>query len=545
MTFSRIFLYWNTIRYLKARQILARLLRVLPKTVSTNVVTPRVSKPIHGWVISIRKSGISEDGDWFTFLNESYSLSEIGWDKPAIPKLWRYNLHYFDCLRQEKSIRNSDWDASILERWKEENPPYRGTGWEPYPTSLRIVNFAKWKLEGAEPSEQLLRNIFLQARWLSKNIEYHILGNHLFANAKALLFAGVLFDAPEATKWRQKALGILEKELEEQFLPDGGHFERSPMYHALGVEDLLDILNLVQAFQLQDGDRLAKELSSIIPRTLAFLAGMTHPDGGISFFNDAALGIAPSLKELEVYSQGLGVSLPQSEPQFGLSVFEETGYIRLNANNAVAILDVAPIGPDYLPGHAHADTLSFELSVKEERVIVNSGTSVYQPGLIRESQRTTAAHSTVEIDGYSSSEVWGSFRVAKRAYPKYLKKKVGSGEIVVECSHNGYLRLSGRPIPTRSWTWRHSGITIEDSIEGSFGTALARYYFSPDVSKIKREANRYLVRLKSGNVIDIHVEIGDSSIAEAMYFPEFGVCQPSNCLEVKMVDGKSHVRFEW
>ncbi|MEN9780004.1 MAG: hypothetical protein RL014_1152 [Pseudomonadota bacterium] len=95
----------------------------------------------------------------------------------------------------------------------------------------------------------------------------------------------------------------------------------------------------------------------------------------------------------------------------------DSGYVRLDNGPAVALLDVAPVGPDYLPGHAHADTLSFELSVGAQRVLVNSGTSCYGSSAERLRQRGTAAHNTVVVNGQDSSEVWGGFRVARRPLP--------------------------------------------------------------------------------------------------------------------------------
>ena len=79
------------------------------------------------------------------------------------------------------------------------------------------------------------------------------------------------------------------------------------------------------------------------------------------------------------------------------------------------IFDAAAVGPDYIPGHAHADTLSFELSIGRERVFVNTGTSQYGSNLARHSERRTAAHNTVEVNNADSSEVWSSFRVGNRA----------------------------------------------------------------------------------------------------------------------------------
>ena len=139
----------------------------------------------------------------------------------------------------------------------------------------------------------------------------------------------------------------------------------------------------------------------------------------------------------------------------------DSGYVRLAAGPAVALLDVAPLGPDYLPGHAHADTLSFELSLFGQRVIVNGGTSRYGSGPERLAERGTAAHSTVQIDGADSSEVWGGFRVARRARPRDVRVHPGldplppvlspaaagacAGVLEVSAAHDGYCRLPGRP----------------------------------------------------------------------------------------------------
>ena len=109
-----------------------------------------------------------------------------------------------------------------------------------------------------------------------------------------------------------------------------------------------------------------------------WLRAMCHPDGEIAFFNDAAIGIAPSPEHLFDYARRLG--LPDSRLSEELYHLDSTGYIRISKGEAVLLIDVAPIGPDYLPGHAHADTLSYELSLSGKRVLVNSGTSRYGSG---------------------------------------------------------------------------------------------------------------------------------------------------------------------
>ena len=160
----------------------------------------------------------------------------------AKPKLWLYNLHYFDGLAASADDEHRALQRRLVARWIAENPPGHGNGWEPYPISLRLVNWIKWSLSGEALDRAWLASLAVQARWLARHIEWHLLGNHLLANAKALLFAGLFFDGPEAWRWFEQGLSIYEREIPRQILADGGHFELSPMYHAIILEDFLDVL---------------------------------------------------------------------------------------------------------------------------------------------------------------------------------------------------------------------------------------------------------------------------------------------------------------
>ena len=285
----------------------------------------------------------------------------------------------------------------MIDRWIHENKIGKGCGWEPYPTSLRIVNWIKLTLNGNSLEDHWINSLEIQARFLSQNLEKHLLGNHIFANAKALMFAGLFFDGNEAKRWYDKGCKLLERELPEQVLSDGSNFELSTMYHVIFLEDLLDLVNIHRTYnhKLPDG------LEERVKQMFSWLLAMCHPDGEISFFNDAALGITPSVKEIQDYGQRLsffGLLSDVSEKNY-LTRLEASGYSRVELDNMVALIDRSEIGPDYLPAHAHADTLSFELSLFGKRVIVNSGTSVYGKSQERQYQRSTASHSTVVIDG--------------------------------------------------------------------------------------------------------------------------------------------------
>jgi uncharacterized heparinase superfamily protein len=229
-----------------------------------------------------------------------------------------------------------------------------------------------------------------------------------------------------------------------------------------------------------------------------------------------------------------------------LTNLEASGYIRWQTDSAVALLDVAPIGPDYLPGHAHADTLNFELSVFGQRLIVDSGTSCYGPNQERSRQRGTAAHNTVMIDEQNSSEVWSGFRVARRARPFGLKVEAEKGATTIRCSHDGYWRLQGRPTHRREWVFDEKRITIKDQIENDFTKAIGRFHLHPDIEvTIEKNAVKGTIELKSGQQIRWQIEGGDVRIIETTYHPEFGLIVPNKCIEVVFVESESKAIVSW
>ncbi len=504
---------------------------------------------------------------------------------------------------QTASDQRLQWHLALLTRWVAENPPGTGTGWEPYPTSLRIVNWIKWALapQGlrALPPE-CQHSLAIQARWLSRRLEHHLLGNHLFANAKALVFAGAFFIGPEADRWRTLGLRLLARELDEQILPDGGHFERSPLYHAILLEDVLDLINLAGAYpglfavagtgaEVMDVTVAAVRVDAVTgtdavahwrataTAMLRWLAAMAHPDGEISFFNDAAQGIAPPLAALVAYAERLGIAAEAAPPPSPCWL-HASGYVRLEAGPAVALLDVAPIGPDYLPGHAHADTLSFELSLFGQRVIVNGGTSRYGSGPERLAERGTAAHSTVQIDGADSSEVWGGFRVARRARVWGVRVRQGEADLAavsdeglparpvmvpaapaiaasgtplqVSAAHDGYRRLPGRPVHHRTWDLTEGGFSVTDAIEGEYRTAIARFHLHPairvamDPGGVGDQASGYLY-LPGGQQVRWQSAGGAARLIPDAWHPQFGLSEAGHCLELRLASAECRLHLAW
>jgi len=518
--FKKIQLLFNTVKYLKAGQILNRIKRKFIKPRVSLFDIPKNSHPYSKIKPVVRCSKRIYGENSFKFLNKEFTLKvPEDWNAKNQDKLWLYNLHYFDDLNGVNSEQRAVWHSSLIQKWIKDNPPGFGNGWEPYPSSLRIVNWIKWFLLGHNARQMWLNSLAIQTRFLSKNLEYHLLGNHIFTNAKALIFSGLFFKGVEADHWYQLGVSIIDREIPEQILADGGNFELSPMYHAIFLEDLLDLVNIHQAY----GRNLPDSFESKIVQMLEWLKVMCHPDGEISFFNDSTLGVAPSFSDLLSYADRLGITFKNNQVN-RLIHLEESGYIRVENENMVIIADVANIGPDYIPGHGHADALSFELSLFSERVIVNSGISTYKMGVNRYQQRGTELHSTVTIDNQNSSEVWSGFRVANRAKVFDINKLKDSDSVKFSACHNGYKRLKEGVLHCRYWSMSNDSIRIVDNITGE-GIHKIRSVLPLHPSVIVGSVQGGSVDLKIGKKrVEVNFEgKGKLKIIESQYHPEFGL----------------------
>jgi len=299
-------------------------------------------------------------------------------------------------------------------------------------------------------------------------------------------------------------LEILRQEIREQILPDGGHFERSPMYHSLVLEDLLDLINLATVFPSAVPTSDCGMWRDTASSMLGWLASMSHSNGQISFFNDAAFGIAPEQAALKHYADRLGVIGRKCR-------LNESGYVRLERGSIVVLFDAAPIGPDYQPGHAHADTLSVEVSNRGKAVLVNSGTSTYEAGFLRSQQRSTPAHNTASVDGLDSSEVWSAFRVARRARPFDVKTDHYS---FAEAAHSGYHRLSHPVTHRRRLELEGKVLRVIDTFEGSGEHRLKVFFhLHPNNDSVP--------------ILDSHLA---RSIESSEWYPEFNMAVPNRTI---------------
>lgn len=359
----------------------------------------------------------------FSFLNLEKSFTNIEWNFSEFGKLWNYNLNYFEFLNQEKITKEQGLE--LIQDYISKKEILKD-GFEPYPISLRGINWikflAKYRIEDQEINEFLYSD-YLR---LSANLEYHLLANHLLENGFSLLFGAYYFQDEHLYS---KAKKILTDQLSEQILEDGAHYELSPMYHQIILHRVLDCLNLIQNNKWK-ADELGNFLHTKAKNMLGWLEAITFKNGEIPKLNDSIGGIAPNSKELLSYAAGLGLKSNTVQ-------LKDSGYRKFEFEELEIVMDVGQIAPKYQPGHSHADSLQFLLNYKNKPVIVDTGISTYEKNERRQLERSTSSHNTVTINDQNSSEVWGGFRVAARAKVTLLNETA----TLIEASHNGYKKL--------------------------------------------------------------------------------------------------------
>jgi uncharacterized heparinase superfamily protein len=283
-----------------------------------------------------------------------------------------------------------------------------------------------------------------------------------------------------------------------------------------------------------------------------FLRGVCHPDGEVAFFNDSAAGVAPTPAELEEYPARLGLPKVLQEARAPLAPapapsavhFAATGMVRLEAGDAVAIVDVGDIGPDYLPGHAHADTLSFELSIGGRRALVNSGISQYGVGPERLRQRGTAAHNTVTIAGADSSEVWGGFRVARRARVSGVAVGSSEGECRARGTHDGFRRLPGGGTHTRGLALAEGRLAVTDEVD-AWQQAESHWHFAPGF-ELSVGPDPAILRATDGEItLELNAEGAEWRVTRSTYSPRFGVSLPNAKAVVRFKGRTAKVSIGW
>jgi uncharacterized heparinase superfamily protein len=244
----------------------------------------------------------------------------------------------------------------------------------------------------------------------------------------ALCMAGQARHSRAATK-------RLADELERQILPDGGHISRNP--GAL-IELLVDLLPLRQLFTARNLVPPAALLNAV-DRMMPMLRFFRHGDGSFALFN--GMGPTPTdlLTTILAYDDARGTPVANAP---------HSGYQRVEANGTVVLMDTGTPPPLAVSTEAHAGCLSFELSTRQSRIVVNCGLPITSRDSWRQVARSTAAHSTVTFNDASSCRFVESGPIKHLLNgtpivggPRQVTAERGlqEGAIVLRASHDGYV----------------------------------------------------------------------------------------------------------
>jgi uncharacterized heparinase superfamily protein len=460
----------RTVRYLRPAQVghRARLRTqraVLARASATaqRLLTPRLDTDHAGWPTGFRPLDARATSPWpdpgllaagrVRLLGHEAPIGD--WTAAHLPQLWSYHLHYWDwawplALAAEA---HANLFAELVRSWRRSTTFGQGDAWSPYVASLRAWSWCGQYgplVRGTALEADLLAMLRLHTGFLRAHLELDVRGNHLVKNLKALLGLGVFFDDRALV---HGTLARLRHEVDRQVLADGGHYERAPAYHCQVLGDLIDVADLLTA----TGGTPPIWLADAVESMRRFLGIVLLPDGTVPLLNDG----------YPVPADVVAALAPGPPGHVGGVVLSDSGLVALRMGELFVLADVGDPCPDELPAHAHADTLSFLLYDGAQPVVTEVGTSTYAPGARRAAERATRAHSTVEIDGADSTEVWSTFRAARRARVSGLDCHLDGDAVVLVAEHDGYHRLPGAPTHRRTWRLNPAGLTVRDEVDGA------------------------------------------------------------------------------
>lgn len=450
---------------------------------------------------------------YFTFLNLSISFdNQIIWNFEDFGKLWNYNLQYLDYILQENiaQTKRVEW---VLELYKA--IVSKEIKFEPYPVSLRSINvirfLSKQEIDISQ-KRKICGGLHSELSYLHSNYEYHLLGNHLLENAFAMLMGGYFFNNQT---WKNKAEKVLLEQMDEQILSDGAHFEISPMYHQIILWRILESLSYISK-----DTRLYSVLRSKAEKMLAWLRKISFSNGDIPHFNDSANNIAFTTKQLTDISDQLGLRHIEVK-------LADSGYRKFHSGPLELIIDVNSINPVYQPGHNHADSLSFILYLNDLPFIVDPGISTYNISERRQWERSSRAHNTVTVNNHDQSEVWGGFRIGRRAKLKVLKDV--ENEIFAEVNY----KINSNTIKhSRNLKILKNSIKITDNINYR-GDAIMRFYLHPQAPDPEIFSNRVTFKNGISLIFDNSIKI---VLLQYEFAEEFNKLLVSNFIEVLFKD---------
>jgi uncharacterized heparinase superfamily protein len=350
---------------------------------------------------------------------------------------WSGTLLGFGWLRHLRAADSAITRANaraLVDEWIGMQGSWNAAPWQPEVLSRRIMSWltqATLILDDADDGfyRRFLRSLNRQVAFLRSTTKdtpdgVPRLQARIALTYAALCIANQMRHLPKATRQ-------LAADLERQILPDGGHASRNP--GAL-IEILLDLLPLRQAYTARNIAPPPAVINAI-DRMMPMLRFFRHGDGSFALFNGMGPTPPDLLATLIAYDDTRGAPVANAV---------HSGYQRVDAGPTVLLMDTGRPPPPPMSYEAGGGCLSFELSAKLQRIVVNCGIPATGRENWREFSRSTPAHSTVTFNGASSCRIRdGRTIVAGPAGVPVEREEDNDGTIIVRASHDGYAARFG------------------------------------------------------------------------------------------------------
>lgn len=443
----------------------------------------------------------------YNFGNFTKKVNLNNWDNKSVNKLWEYNFFYFDFLFQKNLLINKKVSLDLIKKWiKVSYIKKKHIMWDPYPTSIRLINLVKFCIYNKINSKYINESIYNHLSHLKDNLEYRLRANHLLTNLIALNCAKFFLEIKDNK--HKKFEKMLHNEIYNQFQNDL-HYEKTPTYHNALTEQLI-IYGLVKKIYDQ---KPSNKFLIFLNKLISTSKNLSHPDGQLAFFNDTNYD-SLNYKQLDLLLKKNFQII--KNPKYE----NNSSYPFLKKKNVFIITKCCGPEPKFNPGHSHADSLSFEVSINNKRFLINKGVSTYEKNDLRFLQRSTESHNTVKIDDKNSSAVWSSFRVGKKS--EVFNTKISKKNYLISASHNGFSNFIKTITHNRTWKLKDDYLSINDEISGKFKNFKIFFHFSPNVkifkknNLIKFQINKIKGTISFSNADNI-------SIRNSFFYPKFGI----------------------
>lgn len=448
---KKMLLYMRTIRNMKPVQVVSRIKKVIGIGNSLGVRPIPTFKEICAFesvreldydAVFLSRFPIDEFvAGKITFLHESEQFDwGKEWNFPERSALWNFNLHYFEFIMPLVHAYEVTHSAKYLETikksisgWIENNPRGKGPGWAPYTIAMRLVYwfscfFSLSEAMDAAFRERMINSMYEQYVFLAGHLEKDLLANHYFEDLKALVLCAIAF-RDEAML--NRALTELKKQCREQILPDGMHFELSPMYHKIILEAVLRVSVALRSVGMRD-DEIEGYLPKMSDVAYTFECGLER----VPLFNDGGNNVAKSLDALMSAAKNHFDITPECKDSL-----TDSGYYFFRTGDWTLIIDAGEPRAKENPGHVHCDAMSFELFRKGHPVLVNCGTYAYQSAE-RTFFRSTEAHNTLSIADTEQAECWSTFRMGRGSSVKVLNIEKNNIRMLLTDQHGNIAERS-------------------------------------------------------------------------------------------------------